>query len=141
MIFSDFVPFSLVDTYNNIWDEHVGFSPLEALITLQQSVLDRTQESRFLRVHPRENFKSQRAGDVFKMADDTLMEYICSSVCLLFLQEPCLRANGDVGSEFGSARSDELLFTQSIAPGRAKCYVCKLPSRTSHRLTADFPHA
>jgi hypothetical protein len=66
----------------------VGFGPLEALITLQQSVLDRTQESRFLFVHPRENVKSQRASDVFKVADGTLMEYICSSVCLFVLQEP-----------------------------------------------------
>jgi hypothetical protein len=89
----------------------VGFGPLEALITLQQSTLDPTQESRFLRVHPRENFKSQRASDVFNMADDTLMEYICSSVCLPLLQEPCVRASRDVGSGFGSARSDELLFT------------------------------
>jgi hypothetical protein len=67
----------------------VGFGPLEALIKLQQSTLDRTQESRFLRVHSSENFKSQRPSDVFKVADDTLMEYICSSVCLLFIQEPC----------------------------------------------------
>ena len=35
----------------------VGFGPLEALITLQQRTLDRTQESQFLRVHSRENFK------------------------------------------------------------------------------------
>jgi len=89
----------------------VGFGPLKVLVTLLQSALDRTQESRFLLVHSHENFKYQRASDVFKVADDTLMEYICSSVCLLFIQETCGRANKDVGSGSGSARSDILLFT------------------------------
>jgi len=88
-VFSDVMPYSLVDKYNGVSDERGGFQSLEALITLQQSALDRTQESRFLRVRSSENFKSQRASDVFKAADDTLMEYICSSVCLLFIQEPC----------------------------------------------------